>query len=223
MAATRDLSQWSDCALPGDRVLTGRLVRIEPLRDAHLSGLYAAVAGPENDDIWRYMPIGPFHDQASFKLAADHWTGPSGWRVMTFMTVSCSTMLGVASYLRLRPDQGSCEIGMVAHGKSMRRRPAATEAHYLLARHVFEDLGYRRYEWKCNASNQASMAAAQRYGFSYEGTFRQDMVVKGENRDTAWWSMLDREWPGLKARFEAWLDPANFDDNGMQRKRLEDC
>ncbi|MEM6734000.1 MAG: GNAT family protein, partial [Myxococcota bacterium] len=131
--------------------------------------------------------------------------------------------LGMASYMRRDPANGSVEIGAIVHGPGLARTAGATEAHYLLARHVFETLGYRRYEWKCDARNLASIRAAKRFGFTYEGTFRQHAVVKGENRDTAWFSIIDRDWPRLAQGFRAWLDSSNFDQNGNQRQRLEEC
>lgn len=218
--AQNQLAAWTPRPMPGEAVLRGRFVTVEPYQPAHAPALYAATAGPGNDDIWTYMPNGPYTDLASFAAEMAQCQGPKGWRVMVILSADRVRTLGMASYMRIRRDHGSCEIGMVSHGQEMRRKPEATEAHCLLARHVFEDLGYRRYEWKCNDRNAASMAAAERYGFTYEGTFRQDMVVKGENRNTAWYSMLGREWPQLKARYEAWLDPLNFDGAGQQRARL---
>lgn len=215
------LAHWTARPLPGADAFAGRFVTIAPYAPVHFEGLYSAVAGPSNADIWAYMPIGPFADQAAFRAALTQMTGANGWRTMVISSAQEGQVLGMASYMRLRPDHGSAEIGTVAHGPLMRRTPASTQAHYLLARHVFEDCGYRRYEWKCNAENAASMAAAKRYGFTFEGIFRQDMVVKGCNRDTAWFSMIDRDWPALKARFEAWLNPSNFDARGAQIKRLE--
>lgn len=218
--APTDLDAWTPRALPGRDVLIGRLITIRPYDQADACALYSAVAGPGNDDIWTYMPVGPFHTLEAFEAALANMTGEKGWQTMVICAAEGDGVLGMASYMRLRPADGSVEVGTVAHGADMQRTAMSTEAHYLLARHVFEDLGYRRYEWKCNSANAASMAAATRYGFTYEGTFRQDMVVKGQNRDTAWFSMLDGEWPALKARFEAWLDPANFGADGRQRQRL---
>jgi RimJ/RimL family protein N-acetyltransferase len=127
---------------------------------------------------------------------------------------------GYASYMRMDPAQGVIEVGNILLSPALQRTTAATEAMYLMACHIFEDLGYRRYEWKCNSKNEPSRRAALRLGFTFEGIFRQHMVVKGQNRDTAWFSMLDKEWPARKSSFEAWLDPANFDGDGRQRKSL---
>ena len=134
---------------------------------------------------------------------------------------SAAKAAGWASYMRIEPAHGVVEVGNIMLSPALRRTTAATEAMYLMARHVFEDLGYRRYEWKCNAQNESSRRAAQRLGFTYEGLFRQHMVIKDQNRDTAWFAMLDHEWPAHKAAFEAWLDPANFDGYGIQRQRLQ--
>ena len=130
--------------------------------------------------------------------------------------------VGHATYMRIEPAQRVIEVGNILYTRALQRTPAATEAMYLMARHAFEDLGYRRYEWKCNAFNAPSRAAAKRLGFTYEGLFRQHMIVKGRNRDTAWFSLLDSEWPHAKAAFEAWLSPDNFDAEGRQKARLED-
>lgn len=140
------------------------------------------------------------------------------------MVIRCretDEILGMASFMRLREAFGSAEVGCVAFGERLKRTRIATEAIYLMADHVFTHLGYRRFEWKCDDKNAASMRAARRFGFSYEGTFRQDMVVKGRNRDSAWFSMLDSEWPSLKAAFKAWLKVANFDERGQQKASLE--
>ena len=136
------------------------------------------------------------------------------------MPVATGTAAGYASYMRMEPAHGVVEVGNILLTPSLQRTTAATEAMYLMAAHVFDDLGYRRYEWKCNAKNEPSRRAALRLGFTFEGIFRQHMVVKGQNRDTAWFSMLDHEWPARKRAFEAWLDPANFDGEGRQRQRL---
>jgi RimJ/RimL family protein N-acetyltransferase len=134
---------------------------------------------------------------------------------------SSAEAAGYASYMRIDPAQGVVEVGNILLSPRLQRTTAATEAMYLMARHVFDDLGYRRYEWKCNALNEPSRRAALRYGFTFEGIFRQHMVIKGQNRDTAWFSMLDHEWPARKAAFEAWLGPANFDPNGHQLRSLQ--
>jgi RimJ/RimL family protein N-acetyltransferase len=144
------------------------------------------------------------------------------WQPMIFRGRDSNKVLGTASYMRIRPEAGSAEVGCVVFSKALQRTPAATEAMFLMARHVFDDLGYRRYEWKCDNENAASKNAASRFGFSAEGVFRQDMVVKGKNRDTAWYSIIDDEWPTTRSAFEGWLAPENFDSSGLQRRSLRE-
>ena len=139
---------------------------------------------------------------------------------MIIVDAGAGSALGMASYMRIRQEHGSAEVGCVVFGKALQRTRAATEAIYLMARHIFDDLGYRRFEWKCNEANAASKRAAVRFGFTFEGVFRNDMVMKGRNRDTAWYSMLDSEWSGVKTAFDSWLDPGNFTPEGVQRSRL---
>ena len=141
---------------------------------------------------------------------------------VTYAIIAADTdrAVGIASYLNINPSAGSIEVGGITYSPALQRKPAGTEAMFLMMRHALDDLGYRRYEWKCNALNAPSRAAAQRYGFQFEGIFRQAEVVKGRNRDTAWYSIVDSEWPGIRAAFERWLDPANFDPDGRQRERL---
>jgi RimJ/RimL family protein N-acetyltransferase len=141
---------------------------------------------------------------------------------VTYAIIAADTgrAVGIASYLNINPSAGSIEVGGITYSPALQRKPAGTEAMFLMMRHALDDLGYRRYEWKCNALNAPSRAAAQRYGFQFEGIFRQAEVVKGRNRDTAWYSIADGEWPGIRAAFEHWLDPQNFDPVGRQRERL---
>jgi RimJ/RimL family protein N-acetyltransferase len=144
------------------------------------------------------------------------------WQTHVFRACHTGEMLGMSSYMRIRPEVGSAEVGCVMFSKALQRTPAATEAMFSMARHLFDDLGYRRYEWKCDNDNAASRRAADRLGFVPEGVFRQDLVVKGRNRDTAWFSMLDGEWPRIRSAFEQWLAPENFDSAGQQRRRLRE-
>lgn len=216
----QDLRDWQPCALPNAMRLEGRFVTATPLDEgADTAGLFAVLGGAENEDLWTYIPLGPFDEAKAltdfFVFARDHMT----WRPYVFRSLE-GEVLGMASYMRLRPEHGSGEVGSVLFSKKLQRTPAATEAMYLMARHLFEDLGYRRYEWKCNAENEASRRAAARFGFIYEGTFRKDQVVKGRNRDTDWFSMTDDEWPAIAKAFTDWLDPSNFDQAGGQRRAL---
>ncbi|WP_286830060.1 MULTISPECIES: GNAT family N-acetyltransferase [Kordiimonas] len=217
------LKDWTGCKVPGDAVLSGTYARLEPLDWAqHRDGLYAAVAGEANRNLWDYMPVGPFEDGAeAFENSLEAIRQLGGWRTMVIRDKATLEILGMASYMRIREAFGSAEVGCVAFGEKLKRTRIASEAIYLMAAYVFDDLGYRRFEWKCDDANAASMRAATRFGFSYEGTFRQDMVVKGRNRDSAWYSMLDSEWPGLKAAFRAWLAQENFTAAGTQKASLE--
>ncbi len=218
------LSNWESCERPGGTVLTGQHVRLEPLDwDKHGAGLFDAVAGTGSESIWTYMPIGPFTDLNGFRrvFGAAHDRG--GWQTLVICSTAAAQVLGMASYMRIREAHGSCEVGAVAFSHALQRTPEASEAMYLMARHVFEDLGYRRYEWKCHNENQRSKRAAARFGFQFEGVFRNDMVIKGKNRDTAWFAMTDDDWPKVKAGFETWLAADNFAVDGQQIKRLEDC
>ena len=207
--------------LPGPVTLEGRFGRVERLdADRHGAALWEAVKG--HDHIWTYLSAyGPFADNATF----------SGWlasRVALADPYSYAIVepsgraVGLSTLMEIRPAMRVIEVGHIVYSPALQRTQLGTEAQYLLARHAFETLGYRRYEWKCNALNAASCAAALRYGFVHEGTFRQRMIAKGRNRDDAWFSMLDSEWPSRKAAFEQWLAPGNFDGEGRQRRRLED-
>ncbi|RZV35992.1 MAG: N-acetyltransferase, partial [Acidimicrobiales bacterium] len=202
----QDLSKYEKRALPGGVTLTGKSVRIEPLDwDRHGADLAAAICGPERPELWRYMPFTPIADLPELSASMDYGAKMFGWIPMAIVRASDERALGMASYMRLRPEHGSCEVGCIVFGHELQRTRAATEAMYVMARHVFDDLDYRRYEWKCHNDNAASKRAALRFGFAYEGLFRQDLIVKGKNRDTAWFSITDTEWPGVKAGFEAWL------------------
>ena len=169
-----------------------------------------------HDSIWTYLPAGPFADQAEFDayIAACE---DSKERIFYAVVDAAGRAVGILALMEIRPAMRVIEVGNLVYSPTLQRTVAATEAQYLLAKYVFEELGYRRYEWKCNALNEPSMRAARRLGFTFEGIFRQHMIVKGRNRDTAWFAMLDTEWPGRKAAFERWLNPGNFDARGRQR------
>ena len=189
------------------------LAPVDPARDAE--PLYAVSRSPQ---IWRYLFDGPYEDPAELRAALER---SAASRDPFFYTVlRDGDPQGTVSYLRITPEHGVIEIGNIWFGEPLRRTTAATEVIYLLARHAFDELGYRRLEWKCNALNQPSRRAAERFGFTFEGVFEQHMVVKGRNRDTAWYAITDRRWPGVRRAFEAWLDPSNFDADGRQRRSL---
>ena len=202
--------------------MTGRFCRLEPLdADVHAASLYKANAVDAEGKIWTYLPYGPFESLESYHAwLVQNSTGedPIFFAIIDHDHIHRSAV-GVASYMRINPESGSIEVGGINYSPLLQRRPAATDAMYLMMKHAF-NLGYRRYEWKCNALNAASRAAAQRLGFSFEGVFRQASVVKGHNRDTAWYSVVDSEWSSLNAAFSRWLDPSNFDEQGKQRVKL---
>jgi len=210
---------WRRPPRPPRAALVGRFCRLEPLDPAHhAEELFAAYALDADARHWTYLPYGPFADLAAYRAWMDATC--LGDDPLFFAILDPDRRpVGVASYLRIEPVVGSIEVGHLRFSSRLQRTPAATEAMYLMMRNVFE-LGYRRYEWKCDALNGPSRAAAARLGLSFEGIFRQAWVIKGRNRDTAWFAATDRDWPALAHAFERWLAPANFDGAGRQRVRL---
>ena len=209
------------CPTPGVTPLIGRRVRLEPFDPAvHTAGLFDATGGEANAALWEWMPVGPFltPDALTDFLLAEHTA--QRWHTLVIRATATGEVLGMATYMRLREAHGSAEIGCVAFGPKLRRTPEATEALFLMADHVFA-LGYRRYEWKCNERNLASKRSAERFGFVFEGIFRNDMITKGRSRDTAWYSITDTEWPRLRDALEHWLAPDNFATDGSQKRSLE--
>ncbi len=212
---------WKACDAPGMPPTKGVFVEVEPLRPGQNDAeLFAAIGGAGNDELWRYIPFGPPESSDSLITILSFMIEAHGWQPLVFRSCVSGEVLGMASYMRIRPEAGSAEVGSVVYSNALQRTAAATEAIFLMARHLFDDLGYRRFEWKCDSQNAASIGAAQRLGFTAEGVFRQDLVVKGRNRDTAWFSMLDSEWPRIRSAFEQWLAPENFDPAGQQRRSL---
>lgn len=218
-----DLSTWTPRPRPGGVALTGTTVRLEPLNwDAHEQGLFAVVGGKENARLWAHVSVGPYVDPEMFREEFEKTRTANGWETMVIRDVRSRAIFGMFSFMRIREPHGSVEIGCVVFGYALQRTSKATEGLLLMARHVFDDLGYRRYEWKCDDKNAASMRAAKRFGFTYEGTFRNDSVQKCCNRDTAWFSITDAEWPSIRATLDAWLAPQNFDADGTQIQTLEE-
>lgn len=210
-------------AMPGSLTLEGRHVRIVPFdADRHGAGLFALSHGPEKERLWAYMRPASFPDAAAFIRFYGEAAAAGDQALFAVEAAETSRAIGHAAYLRITPAHRTIEVGNILYTPELQRTPGATEAMYLMARHAFEDLGYRRYEWKCDSLNAPSRRAAERLGFTYEGLFRQHMIIKGRNRDTVWFSLLDGEWPRAKAAFESWLDAGNFDAEGRQRRRLED-
>lgn len=216
----RPVHGWRPPPRPARENIEGRFCRLEPLDpERHAASLHAANSLDAEGRIWTYLPYGPFDAEGDYR----DWMGQTclGDDPLFYAVVERATesAVGVASYLRIDPPNGSIEVGHINYSPPLQRTPAATEAMYLMMKRVF-DLGYRRYEWKCNALNAPSRVAAQRLGFSFEGVFRQAAVVKGRNRDTAWYAAIDEEWPALEEAFRRWLDPSNFDAEGRQRRPL---
>jgi RimJ/RimL family protein N-acetyltransferase len=199
--------------------LTGRSCRLEPLDEHHVDGLYAALCVDSPPTIWTYMPGGPYADRDAF---AGSVAGLQATPAMVPMAILLpdGTPVGIATFLRIDHGHGTAEVGYISYSSHLQRTTAATEAMYLMAAYAFEVVGVRRYEWKCDSLNEASRRAAARLGFTFEGIFRQATLYKGRNRDTAWFSITDQEWPRIREAFDRWLDPANFDEQGRQRTPL---
>lgn len=211
---------WTPPPRPDGTALEGRFVRLEPLEaDLHAADLFRAFSG--HDRLWDYMPYGPFLSASAYHRWAKEMQGREDPVFLALRDVASGHAAGVASFLRITPEAGSIEVGHICLSPALQRTPAATEAMFLMMDWAF-GAGYRRYEWKCNALNFPSRRAAQRFGFSYEGVFRNHMVTKGRNRDTAWFSVIDSEWPALREAYAAWMSPRNFDAQGQQRERLSD-
>ena len=209
---------WVVPKRPGLPVITGRLARLERLDGAaHAEGLFGANAA--SDAIWGYLPYGPFARLAEYRVWVDGMAARDDPVFYAIRDRASGALGGVASYLRITPEAGSIEVGHINLSPLLQRSACATEALFLMMEWAF-DAGFRRYEWKCDALNLPSRRAAERFGFSYEGTFRQAAVVKGRNRDTAWFAVIDKDWPGLRRAYRRWLDPANFDEAGQQRLSL---
>ncbi len=210
-------------ARPPERVaLEGGYVTLTPLdASLHSEALWKQTGRTENAGLWVYLPDGPFTERAAFEADVAGKAVSTDRIFFGILDKSTAQAAGYASFLRIEPAHRCMEVGYILYSPALQRTRGATEAMYLMARYAFEELGYRRYEWKCDARNEPSRRAALRLGFSFEGIFRQHRIVKGRNRDTAWYSMLDKEWPGRKAAFEQWLDPSNFDDQGRQKSKLQ--
>ncbi len=214
------LPDWKPARLPSRATLVGRTCRLEflvPERDA--AGLFPVIGGPSPSRLWTYLPAESPPNQAELRALLNQRTAEPNSQPYVIGALDSGPPLGMTSFLRIDRPNGVIEVGWVLFGPALQRTTAATEAIYLQLREAF-DLGYRRVEWKCDSCHAASRSAARRFGFAFEGIFRQAVVTKGRNRDTAWFSLLDGEWPRVRAAFEAWLDPANFDEAGGQRRTL---
>ena len=217
------LDGWTPRPFPLHESMRGRFCRVVPLDPAaHVQSLFEAFVEDADGRDWTYLSYGPFAELEEFRAwlaSIAQGRDPQFYGIIDEETDEAA---GMSSYLRIAPEVGSVEVGHIHFAPRLQRTPAATEAMFLMMRRAFDELGYRRYEWKCDALNAGSRAAAQRLGFQFEGIFRQATVYKGRSRDTAWFSIVDGEWPARKRAFEQWLDEANFDTQGRQTKRLSD-
>ena len=216
-----DLTNWTGASRPQRTILEGRYARLEPIDgNRHGGNLLAAALAPGIDDRFRFLFDEPPADLAAIRAWLTKAAGTSDPLFFAVVDRATGRAEGRQAFMRIEPAHGVIEIGSILWGPAIARTRVATEAFYLFARDAFDTLGYRRLEWKCDALNAPSRRAALRFGFTFEGEFRQHMVVKGRSRDTAWFAITDKDWPRLKAGYEAWLKSENFDDDGQQRSKL---
>ncbi len=208
---------------PGGNTLAGDAIALEPLDPRRHGGELFATADSAPDGLWDYLPYGPFHDAGVFEAWLTTNAGSADPVFYALREKASGKVMGMVSFLNIVPAHRSIEIGHIWFGPGLQKTRAATQAIHLMIAHAFDDLGYRRVEWKCNARNAPSRAAAQRFGFRFEGIFLRHMIAKGRNRDTAWYSLVIDDWPAVKAGFAAWLDDGNFDAAGRQKTALADC
>ena len=214
------VSNWSPRTRPPRTAMEGRLCKVVPLDiEQHAHDLYQANIEDKEGRMWTYLMYGPFRNFEDYLAQMNKWLSED-WCIHAILDWKTGRAVGLASYMRVEPDAGSIEVGAIMYSPHLQRTTAGTEAMYLMMKRAFDELGYRRYEWRCNALNEASRKAARRLGFQFEGVFRQSGITKGRNRDTAWFSILDREWPAIKIALESWLARENFDSNGNQIKTL---
>lgn len=214
------VADWQPCPRTNATLLSGQYCRLERLKpEQHGADLWQAQQTALDGRDWTYLPYGPFNSLADYRVWLESVSALEDPYFFAIIDQTTQKALGVASLMRIDPANGVIEVGHIYYSPLLQRTPAATEAMYLLMRYIFE-LGYRRYEWKCNDLNEPSKRAAERLGFSFEGVFRQAAVIKGFNRDTAWYSLIDKEWPQSRYAFEHWLSPANFDAQGQQLQSL---
>ena len=217
----RALEGWTECRFPPGPPMTGRYCSVERLdAERHAADLYAAYCEVPDGRDWTYMLTGPFMDFTQYLDYLRKEAAKSDPLHHAIVDHASGKPVGTAALMRIDPVNGVIEIGHILYSPRLKRTRCGTEAMYLFMSRVFDELGYRRYEWKCDSLNEPSRRAAERHGFRFEGTFRQAVVFKGRNRDTAWFSITDGEWPGLRAAFEAWLEPGNFNADGTQRQSL---
>ncbi len=220
-AISHDLQNWQEPSFPEHQNVIGAYCTLEPLSvEKHAKDLFYAMS-KSNGSMWTYMPYGPFETLKEYEQLLSEQAKSQDPQFYAIVLNESQKAVGVASYLRIAPSTGSIELGHISLSPELQKTSAATEAMYLFMKGAF-DLGYRRFEWKCDELNQASCRAAERLGLSYEGIFRQATHYKNRNRDTAWFAAIDSEWPALKQAFERWLSPKNFDKAGKQKESLSD-
>lgn len=214
------LPNWSLCPSPQKNPIVGTYCRLEPLNSAqHSKDLWCAYGADTEDRIWTYLPYGPFITPLALAQWLTHHSASNDPLFFAIIDTSSGKALGIATYLRIQPEIGVIEVGHINFSPALQKTTAATEAMYLMMKHAF-DLGYRRYEWKCDNLNLGSKRAAQRLGFNYDGLFKQAAIYKNRNRDTAWFSILDVQWPALAAEYQRWLSVDNFNSDGTQVSSL---
>lgn len=214
------LESFKEPLLPEAKVLSGQYCRLEKLNSSHIEELYKHFSFEDDVPNWTYLPQEPINDVITFKQYITNQINSEDPYFMAIIDQQSNEVLGELSLLRINPIAASIEVGHIHFSNKLKQTRIATEAHFLLAKYVFETLGYRRYEWKCDALNKPSIKSAKRLGFTYEGTFRQHIIYKARNRDTAWLSMIDNEWPVIKEKYLQWLAPDNFGANGKQYQSL---
>ena len=216
----KPITDWRPATIPPMTTIDGQFCRLESLdARAHAKSLFDANTQDVEARNWTYLPYGPFESFEEYSQWLNSVSSTDDPLFYTIISKSSGKAVGVASYLRIKPESGSIEVGHIHFSPLLKRSPPATEAMFLMMKQAF-DLGYRRYEWKCDALNAASCSAAQRLGLSFEGIFRQATVYKGRNRDTAWFAAVDSDWPALEQAFVQWLEPGNFDEDGRQKVSL---
>ena len=217
------LANWSSAQFPSYIAFEGSFCRIEPIDvKRHAEELFEAYAVDIDNKMWTYMSYGPFKSVENVQQWLEHASQKTDPQFYVLIEKKTNKAVGLSSYMRIKPEHGVIEVGGISFSPLLQRTAIATEIMYLMMKRVFEELGYRRYEWKCDALNTASCNAAIRFGFSYDGTFRKHIVYQNRSRDTAWYSMLDDEWPLLKLAYEQWLAPENFNNNGQQLIKLSE-
>lgn len=213
---------WKPRERPARIGLVGRYVALEPVRVVHVPSLFTSICGPEDGGLWTYRPQTRPESESELAEHVDAWEAPGENLTWAVLPTATGQATGMTSLYRIDPAQGQAEVAAVIYARAMQRTPATTEATYLLMRYAFDGLGYRRFEWKCDALNEPSRQAALRLGFTYEGRFRNHMVTKGRNRDTDWFSVTSEEWPAVKLALQTWLQADNFDEAGKQRLALSE-